>query len=260
MGCELRKYTLQFLRETGFRPSKKLGQSFLVDCRVARAVAQRAQAEKVYEIGTGIGALTFYLSRYCSYVVGIEIDERLARYLHENLALHNLDLFVGDALHQVPPKNLEAVVSSVPYSISSPLILHLCHSIDFRRAVLILQEEFARRLAAKPGTKEYGRITIVSRLCFDVMPLFKVSKKAFIPQPQVDSQVVLLQKKDTVENIRLVEEVTRRLFTYRRRTLVAAFKKAFPGVQPPENLKAKRVYQLSPEEIVYIAESIGEAI
>jgi len=258
MRCGLKGYTLRFLRETGFRPRKRLGQSFLVDCRVAKAVARAAGQGEVYEIGTGIGALTFYLSKTCSYVRGIEIDERLARYLHDNLALPNLDLFVGDALLHVPPGSLETVVSSVPYSISSPLIVHLCHNIDFRRAVLILQEEFARRLLAEPGSHDYGRLSVLSQLCFTIKPMFRISRESFLPRPRVDSHALVLEKKAT-NNLNLVEEITRRLFTYRRRRLSAAFKKAFPGVRPPPGLAEKRVYQLSPEEIVKITEYIGGA-
>ncbi len=260
MTCGLRRYVKHFLSQTGFRPRKRRGQSFLVDCRVAEKVAEEAAAEEVYEIGVGLGSLTFYLSRTSSHVVGVEIEEKLARYTRENLGIPNLDLIVADALKIVPGRHVESVASSVPYSISSPLIVHLCRNVAFTKAVLILQKEFAERLLAKPGAKNYGRISVLSSLCFTTEKLFNVSRKSFLPSPEVDSVALRLSKKAlSPSTLEAVEKVTGKLFTYRRRLLRSALKKAYPGAQPPPSLENRRVYQITPQEFLLLAKTLEGA-
>jgi len=252
-SCGLKRHVVSYLRSSHKRPSKKLGQSFLIDCSVAKRIAYSVWGT-VYEIGVGLGSLTFFLSKRAPYVVGIEVDENLARYMWETLSLQNVDLIIGDALHFIPKYKFDSIVSNVPYSISSPLFLHLCKHLRFENAVLMFQKEFAERLLAAPGSKKYGRLTILSSLCFYVEPLFYVKREAFIPSPKIDSLVLKVVKKSVDKTaLNLVEEVTRRIFTYRRRVLRWVLKKEFCAVNAPKGLGDKRVYTLSPQEMIELA-------
>ncbi len=144
------------LRLYNFFPKKRLGQNFIVNSDILRRLVSRASMTKndiVLEVGAGLGFLTPLLSRDCKKVIAVEVDPKLVRILKEQLrGLENVDLIEGDILKvSLPPFN--KVVSAPPYSISSPLLFRLLER-KFDLAVLILQKEFAERLAASVGSRD----------------------------------------------------------------------------------------------------------
>jgi 16S rRNA (adenine1518-N6/adenine1519-N6)-dimethyltransferase len=168
-----------FLRLYGVFPKKRLGQHFTVDMDLLQRLVSHASLTSddiVLEVGAGLGFLTQLLSRECKKVIAVEVDPTLVKILREQLhKLKNVDLVEGDIL-EVSLPTFTKVVSAPPYSISSPLLFRLLEC-DFDLAVLILQKEFAERLAASVGTKDYGRLTVNIYFRADVELLDSVPRR-----------------------------------------------------------------------------------
>jgi len=175
------------------------GQNFLIDKNIVRKIVRSAQVqpgERVLEIGPGRGILTDALLDASGLVVAIELDRALCASLRETFcARQNFRLIEGDAVTfdyaEVPGPFL--VVANLPYYVSTPLLFRLLEQgrrVD--RMVLMLQEEVARRLAAVPGSKEYGVLSVAAQFRCDVRVAFAVPASCFRPQPKVGSAVVAL--------------------------------------------------------------------
>jgi len=214
----------------------------------------------VLEVGAGFGFLTQLLSRECKKVIAVEVDPRLVNFLRKQLhSLRNVDLIEGDILKvSIPPFN--KVVSAPPYSISSPLLFRLLER-KFKCAVLILQKEFAERLAASVGSKDYGRLTVTIYYRADVELLDYVPRNMFYPPPDVDSMMVRLKPRAPpfqVDDEETFFEVVRTLFTQRNKKVRNALipflrKREMTGKEAVELAdsivySAKRVRELAPED------------
>lgn len=226
------------------RPRKRLGQNFLVDPRVARAIVSAAAPLSdvdVLEIGPGHGALTALLLRETRRVTAVEIDRRLAAEMRERFAQDGLTLIEADILKldwsAVAPcsENPEArlvVIGNLPYNISKPLAMRLvAERRRISRAVLTLQREVVDRLVARPGSREYGALGILVGQTFDVERLFDVRPGAFRPRPKVISSVARLTPR--AHELGAAMERTLRAclaasFSHRRRTLYNNLRSALP--------------------------------
>ena len=247
----------------GFFPKKRLGQNFTVNSDILQRLVSFASLTKddvVLEVGAGFGFLTQLLSRECKKVIAVEVDPRLVNFLRKQLhSLRNVDLIEGDILKvSIPPFN--KVVSAPPYSISSPLLFRLLER-KFKCAVLILQKEFAERLAASVGSKDYGRLTVTIYYRADVELLDYVPRTMFYPQPDVDSMMVRLKPRDSpfqVDDEETFFELVRTLFTQRNKKVRNALipflrKREITGKEAVELAdstiySAKRVRELAPED------------
>lgn len=196
----------------------KLGQHFLEDSAVISRIVDYADLrpdDRVLEIGPGPGNLTAALAARAGKVYAVEIDSDLAFQLTGRHS--NVHVISADAL-KVELPHCNKIVSNLPYQISSAITYRLLLQ-PFERAVLMYQWEFARRLKAEPGSKEYGRLAMTAGFFCRVEILEKVSKMAFRPVPQVDSAIVRLQPRedrpagDASDLIRLAEG----LFNNRRK-------------------------------------------
>jgi 16S rRNA (adenine1518-N6/adenine1519-N6)-dimethyltransferase len=210
---------------------KRLGQNFLIDPNIVRkilALADLRPHETVLEIGPGRGALTEALSRAAHRVVAVELDPLLHRLLQERQDDRpNVELICADAmeypLDSLPPGTV--VVANLPYYISTPLLFRLLEQrTRFARLVLMLQEEVADRLVAKPGSSDYGVLSVMAQYDADITKVFKVSAQCFRPRPDVGSAVVLLRTKERRE-LSPEEEpkfaaLVKAAFAHRRKTLV----------------------------------------
>lgn len=181
--------------------------------------ASVTEDDVVLEAGAGLGFLTQLLSRECKRVIAVEVDPKLTGILREELqGLENVDLIEGDILKvSVPPFN--KVVSTPPYSISSPLLFWLLER-KFDCAVLTFQKEFAERLVASVGSKDYGRLTVTTYYRAEAERLDYVPKEMFYPQPDVDSMVVRLKPREPPFQVKDEEtflEIVRALFTQRNK-------------------------------------------
>ncbi len=181
--------------------------------------ASLTQDDVVLEVGAGLGFLTQLLSRKCKRVIAVEFDLDLIRILKEQLhGMPNVELIEGDILTaSVPP--FGKFVSTPPYSISSPLLFWLLKQ-KFDCAVLTFQTEFAKRLVASVGSKDYGRLTVNTYFRAKAELLDYMPKEMFYPQPEVDSVVVRLRPREPPFQIVDEEtflELVRTLFTQRNK-------------------------------------------
>jgi len=212
----------RLLRLYRFLPKKRLGQNFVVNADLLQRMISYASVTEddiVLEVGAGLGFLTQLLSRKCKRVIAVEVDSKLTSILREQLhGLQNVDLIEGDILKvSVPPFN--KVVSTPPYSISSPLLFWLLER-KFDCAVLTFQKEFAERLVASVSSKDYGRLTVTTYYRAEVELQDYVPKEMFYPQPDVDSMVARLKPREHpfhVEDEETFLEIVQTLFTQRNK-------------------------------------------
>jgi 16S rRNA (adenine1518-N6/adenine1519-N6)-dimethyltransferase len=223
------------LRDLGVKPSRRLGQNFLLDPRVAERIASLVvdPAEAVVEIGPGLGALTERLLLRGRSVVAVEVDLRLAEALEKRLETNaNARVVRGDVLQQqldqlLPGRAPVTVVANLPYSITTPAVEWvLAQGPRVRRAFLMVQREVAERMTAKPGGKEFGSLAVFLALHAEVEPQFRVSPGAFHPRPDVDSVVVQVTPRSypgtTPDERGRVERLARAATMGRRKTVANA--------------------------------------
>jgi len=212
----------RFLRLYKFLPKKRLGQNFVVNADLLQKMISYAAVTKddiVLEAGAGLGFLTQFLSHKCKRVIAVEVDPKLIKIVREQFHdLQNVDLIEGDILKvSVPPFN--KVVSTPPYSISSPLLFWLLER-KFDCAVLTFQKEFAERLAASVGSKDYSRLTVTTYYRAEAELLDYVPREMFYPPPDVDSMVVRLKPRKPpfqVDDEETFLELVQTLFTQRNK-------------------------------------------
>ena len=216
-------------------PIKRLGQNFLIDPNIVRkivALAELGPNDHVLEIGPGRGILTEALCHAAGRVTAVEVDPRLHAYLETRQEeLPNVELVCEDALaYQV--ENLPmgtVVVANLPYNISTPLLFRLLDQRDrFPRMVLMLQNEVADRLVAKPNGSDYGVLSVMAQYAADITKAFKVSANCFRPRPEVGSAVVLLRTKErrglSPEEEPKFAALVKASFAHRRKTLINSLK------------------------------------
>jgi 16S rRNA (adenine1518-N6/adenine1519-N6)-dimethyltransferase len=252
------------------RPLRRLGQNFLVD-KAARDIivnsADLSRSDIVLEVGPGTGFLTEALIARAGKVIVIEKDPRLVRLLKRRHARNSrLRIIEGDVLETKLP-SFNKVVCSPPYYISSRLVLLLI-SKRFRLAVLTLQKEFAERLAAKPGSAEFGRITVMVQHRSSVELAGLIRKESFRPAPRVDSAVAVIRKKKPevpVKSERLFGDMVRFLFTQRRkkarkvlRQYLAMLGREDIANQTLSSLQDARVFQLTVRDFERLSNEISQ--
>ena len=213
------EYSGEYLDST---PLRKLGQNFLVDKTARDLMVDSSHLDRsdvVLEVGPGKGFLTEALLAHAGKVIAVEKDPRFATILRSKYGRNRrLRIIQGDILKVELPR-FNKVVSTPPYYISSRLVLLLV-SKRFRRVVLTLQKEFAERLAAKPGSPEYGRISVMVQHKASVELAGVIRRDSFRPVPRVDSAVVIIRKRSPevpVMSEKLFEDMVRFMFTQRRR-------------------------------------------
>jgi 16S rRNA (adenine1518-N6/adenine1519-N6)-dimethyltransferase len=229
--------TKEILQKYGFSFKKSLGQNFLIDPNILRKITDAAnltQESGAIEIGPGIGALTEQLARACKKVVAFEIDQRLLPILNETLAPYsNVDIIHSDVLKANVKEIIHErmagiedimVVANLPYYVTTPIIMKLLtDNLPIRGLVVMLQKEVADRMTARPGTKDYGSLSIAVQYYTDVEIVMNVPKTVFVPQPNVDSAVIRLTRRSTpravVKDESFFFQVTKASFAQRRKTI-----------------------------------------
>tara|TARA_R110002110_G_scaffold80591_4_gene209851 strand:- start:1202 stop:2080 length:879 start_codon:yes stop_codon:yes gene_type:complete len=230
----------------GLSARRSLGQNFLLDLNITRRIARAAgplDHATVLEIGPGPGGLTrALLEEGAATVIAVERDDRCLAALEQVAAVAGgrLQVVAGDAL-TVDIAALGAkhgklrVVANLPYNISTPLLIGWLRQLSlFDRFVLMFQSEVADRLAAPPGSKAYGRLSVAAQWRCGVRPLFTLPPRAFTPAPKVASTVVELTPRDrplAQADPDILEEVVAAAFGQRRKMLRAALKGVFADPQ-----------------------------
>ncbi len=200
------------------KPAKALGQNFVIDANVCRKIVRIAgvtNSDIALEIGPGLGSLTLALLEVAESVIAVEIDSRLAEQLPITVAAHStriqdLTVITKDALRVLElPANPTVLVANLPYNVSVPVLLHLLEKFPtLRRGVVMVQAEVADRLAATPGSKDYGIPSVKATWWAQVKGAGSVSRSIFWPAPNVDSKLVAFTRHTTPGD----EELRRKVF------------------------------------------------
>lgn len=204
------KQTNDIIKKYGFKFKKSLGQNFLIDQNILKNIVEAAELDETkgaLEIGPGIGALTQELAKAAGQVTAVEIDNRLIPILSDVLSgVPNVHVEHGDVLKLNLKELIEnrfngltgvSVVANLPYYVTTPILMKLLEEkLPLEHIVVMIQKEVAQRMAAKPGGKEYGSLSVaVQYYCIPELVCI-VPHTVFIPQPNVDSAVIKLSLRD----------------------------------------------------------------
>ncbi|CAM3193758.1 16S rRNA (adenine(1518)-N(6)/adenine(1519)-N(6))-dimethyltransferase RsmA [Deinococcus deserti] len=187
----------ELLNRHGLRPTKSLGQNFLIDGNILRAIAEAGGAQagaRILEVGPGLGVLTREIASRGAHVTALEKDERLRPALAETLAGLDVELIWGDALdfdYASLPEGTR-VIANLPYYITGVLLSRFMHAPGIVSATVLVQKEVGQRLAARPGEDAYGFLSALAALHGSVRHVRDVPKGAFLPAPDVTSSVIRL--------------------------------------------------------------------
>jgi len=263
---QIKKILLRY----GIRTSRAMGQHFLIDEKIANRQIQYASLGKedtVLEIGPGLGVLTSLLLKKAGKVIAIEKDTRLCHFLRDNL--RGLELINADALKIDLPR-FDKIVSNLPYQISSPITFKLLDS-DFQTGILMYQKEFAERLVAEKGMEGYSRLSVKVYYKAKSEILEVVPRKAFYPEPEVDSAIVRIEGRKPPFKVReeaFFFKVVDAIFSHRRKkiwnSLLLNWKDFAESKEEMKVLLQKLPYlearpeDLSPEEIGILSDSLYE--
>ena len=228
----------------GFHFSKAKGQNFLIAPWVPESIARESGVEKdvgVLEIGPGIGPLTQQLSLRAGKVCAVEVDERLKPILDITLeGCDNVEILWGDVLKQNIPALVNEKLGSLrpmacanlPYYITSPILTALLEAECFEAVTVMVQKEVAQRIAAQPGTADYGAFSVFCQYYAQPELLFDVPPHCFLPQPKVTSAVVTLRVRQErpwdIDDPALFFRVVRASFAMRRKKLSNGLASGFP--------------------------------
>jgi 16S rRNA (adenine1518-N6/adenine1519-N6)-dimethyltransferase len=236
--------TREILKKYNIRPSKSLGQNFLTDNNVVRSIIESADIGKgdlVIEIGPGLGAMTTELAASAGFVTAVELDRSLLPALKNNLKdFDNVNILNRDILKVDIKKDIlesEAVstagfipekikiVANLPYYITTPIIMGLLEQkVNADLMVFMVQKEVAERMAAKPGGKDYGALSVAVQYYSSARKVFDVPPDCFIPRPEVDSSVIRLdiysQPPVDAKSSDMFFRTVKAAFGQRRKTLV----------------------------------------
>jgi len=270
------------LARHGLSPKKSLGQNFLADPRAQERIVAAAELcpdDVVVEIGAGLGALTARLADTANKVVAIDRDAQLVAVLRAELADRaNLELVLGDALEfDLAECARQAgrplvVVGNLPYVITSPVLFATIEAaaggLVVDRAIFMVQKEFAQRMLAPPGSRTYGRLSVMVQQAASAEILFHVGAGAFLPAPAVTSTVLRLRPRARplaeVGDASLFARVVREAFGARRKMLRRALEPGFGGARAAAALAAagiagtRRAEELSVADFARLANALAE--
>ena len=242
------------LAEHGFHFSKAKGQNFLIASWVPASIAQESGVDEhtgVLEIGPGIGPLTQQLGLRAAKVCAVEVDTRLAPILDKTVGeLPNVEILWGDVLKQdIPalvaekfPGLRPMACANLPYYITTPILSALLEADCFDAVTVMVQKEVAQRIAADPGTGDYGALSVFCQYYTEPKLLFDVPPSCFLPQPKVTSAVITLRRRETrpwdVADQDIFFRVVRSSFAMRRKKLSNGLASGFPelGKQGAEDV------------------------
>lgn len=229
--------TNHILHRFKLRADKKLGQNFLIDETVVRRIVEAAELtpeDTVLEVGPGIGTLTQGLAESGANVVAVELDKRLLPVLdvtlegYDNVRIVNGDILQVDIMEQVQKPDFKCC-ANLPYYITTPIIFAILEKrLPMERLVVMVQKEVAERMAAKPGSKDYGALSVAIQYFTEPKIAFIVPPSSFIPAPSVDSAVIVCKRRSTppveVCDENLFFRVVKAAFSLRRKMLSNSLK------------------------------------
>jgi len=243
----------RLLAEHGIRPSKALGQNFVVDGNTVERIVRLADlspATTAVEVGAGLGALTVALARTGAHVLAIEVDRRLVAVLRENVAGLDVEVVEGDALRLDWEQLLAAragpaaLVANLPYSVATPIVIRVLEEApSIGRLFVMVQREVGERWVARPRDPAYGAVSVKIAYWTDASLVGRVPQTVFVPRPKVDSVLVSMVRRDApavdpaVVPYERFETVVRAGFAHRRKML----RRSLAGTVDPAAFEAAGV-------------------
>ena len=232
------KKTIETIKKYNFNFQKRFGQNFLIDSHVIDKIIKAADIKKtdtVIEIGPGIGTMTQYLAENAGRVFAVEIDEKLLPILkdtlspYDNVTVINQDILKTDIESIAGPGVTVKIVANLPYYITTPIIMGLFENhVPAESITVMVQKEVADRMAASPGTKDYGALSLAVQYYADTYLAANVPPNCFMPRPGVGSAVIRLTRhkemKVKVSDEKKMFKIIRASFGERRKTLANGIK------------------------------------
>ena len=232
----------KILEQNDIIVKKQYGQNFLLDDNILKNIVKSAELKKdtnVIEIGPGLGFLTNYLQQATTNVLCYEIDEQMVEHLNElnyNISIINDDFLKRnlnkDFKNIFDNSNNITLVANLPYYITTPILLKVLEETTrVDKMIVMMQTEVAKRLCGKPSTKDYNALSVLIQYFTNPRIIFNVSPKSFFPEPNVESSVVMIEKKEEplleVKNLDFFLKFNRNIFSQRRKTLYNNIQKAY---------------------------------
>lgn len=232
----------KILEQNDIIVKKQYGQNFLLDDNILKNIVKSAELKKdtnVIEIGPGLGFLTNYLQQATTNVLCYEIDEQMVEHLNElnyNISIINDDFLKRnlnkDFKNIFDNSNNITLVANLPFYITTPILLKVLEETTrIDKMIVMMQTEVAKRLCGKPSTKDYNALSVLIQYFTNPRIIFNVSPKSFFPEPNVESSVVMIEKKEEplleVKNLDFFLKFNRNIFSQRRKTLYNNIQKAY---------------------------------
>ena len=268
-GAQTRAEVVDLLARYDVSPRRPLGQHFLGDPNIVRKIVQAAELDpesRVLEIGAGTGTLTAELATAGHHVLSYEIDGGLAPLLSEVCGeVAGIDLRFQDAMSVDFLKEMQggpwALVANLPYNIGTPLLLRIMREVPtVTRFVVMIQREVVDRLVAEPGSKTYGVPSIVAGLHTRKIDWFGVPRQVFVPPPNVDSAVAILERIEAPEGAEMAIRLAKAAFGQRRKMLRSSLKAILedplPALDVADIEPTARAETVSPAEFLALANAI----
>lgn len=267
-------------------PKKQFGQNFLSDPSTAEMIVSRSGISKediVIEIGAGLGALTVPIAMAADTVYAVEKDKNLLSPLQNELLAKNIDgvRIVNENILDIDIESIAAkhgrkvaVMGNLPYNISSQILIKLIIQRHYvGRAILMFRKELSERICAKPGGKDYGRISVMLQYCSDISKIADVKASLFFPKPRIDSQIIEIRFKDSpdfpADDEKFFFRVIKAAFGKRRKTLKNSLSGSELGIDAQTAISAlnsagidpvRRAETLTVEEFVKLSNAIQKSI
>lgn len=249
-----------------FKPDKKKGQHFIISEGVIEKIVRTAELtpkDTVLEIGAGTGFLTKRLQQKCR-VIAVEKDEKLCELLEKELSKKNLELRCSDYLKEkIPPYN--KTVSFPPYFLSKKIILKLL-SEKPELCVLVFQSEFAEKLQAMPGFREYSALSVLAQYYYEIKSIARVHAKRFFPKPKSDSTIVAMkriERKEKARDEKGFASFAEEIFRHKNKNLSNALMDSKKFLPKRAGIKADfigecRSLELANKKVIHL--SVGELV
>ena len=241
----------------GIKPKKRWGQNFLIDKNICNKIVSSFElkpTDSILEIGPGKGAITDLLTQKVKKVIAIEIDSNLCEILNKknipNLEIINRDILKTNT-NKYPTK---IIVGNLPYYITTPIIFNFFESNEsWEKMYFLIQKEVAERIIANPGSKTYGRLSIMTQIFSNPKILFNISPNVFRPIPKVESSLICIKKNSQkkITDYARFKDIIRIIFNKRRKKLKNCITKEMElNIKPDSELFDKRPEEISVEEYI----------
>lgn len=293
---QTRTHLMELFEQHGFHPRHKLGQNFLIDLNIIDFVVAQARLDDndvVLEIGSGTGGMTTFMAQQAGHVISVELDKNMFALASTQTAeFENVTLINEDALKnknhfnpivletierelQVSPKRRLKLIANLPYSVATPVVSNLVATeLPWKRIVVTIQYELGKRMSAKPGSSNYGALSVWLQAQADVKLLKRLTPMVFWPRPKVNSAIVSLdpipEKKEQIHDRPFFMDFVRRLFHQRRKfmrsVIVGMYRKQLEKSAVDEILtemnfdENTRAEELEPETLVELSNRLNKRI